>query len=78
MLLLQSALDAGEGGGQFRAGALHDRDDRDRDAGGDEAVFDGGRTGFVLGKALYEVLHSELHWSTRGCLSGIPEPLSSG
>ena len=78
MLLLESGLDAAQSRLQVRAEALHDRDDRDRDAGGDETVFDGGRSRLIFGKALYEVRHIELHWSTRGCLSVIPEPLLSG
>ena len=74
----ESGLDAAQGRLQVRAEALHDGDDRDRDAGGDETVFDGGCARLFLGKALYEVRHIELHWSTRGCLSVILEPLSSG
>src|SRR5437660_5755 len=61
-LLLESGLDGAQLGVQGRAEALHDRDDRDRDAGGDEAVFDGGCSRLILGKALYEVRHIELHW----------------
>jgi hypothetical protein len=40
----------------LRPNSLHYRDDRNRDASGDEAVFDGGRTAFVvrkLGKKLH-------------------------
>ena len=55
--LLQRGLDAGEGRVQLRAEALHDGDDRNRDASGDEAIFDGGRPGLVLHKALHEVRH---------------------
>ena len=33
---------------------LHDRDDRDRNAGGDQAVLDGGRARLVLDEALNE------------------------
>jgi hypothetical protein len=39
--LLQCALNAGEGRVQFGAETLHDRNDSDGDAGGDEAIFDG-------------------------------------
>src|SRR6185295_11138488 len=55
--LLERGLDAGEGRIQLRAEALHDRDDCDRDAGCDEAIFDGGRTRLVLHKALNQVRH---------------------
>jgi hypothetical protein len=41
-------LDAESGGAQ---------DDGDADQGGDEAVFDGRRTGLVLGKAVQKGLH---------------------
>src|SRR5882762_4850217 len=54
-MLLKFSRDAGEGRGQLGADAVHDRDDGDRDAGGDEAIFDGGRAGLVLHKALHEV-----------------------
>jgi len=36
---------------QACAEALHNRDDRQRYAGGDKAVFDSGRTGLILHKA---------------------------
>ena len=77
MILLEGGLDAAHRGFQIGANALHDCDDGDRDASGDEAIFDGSRSGLVLGKALYEVRHIELHWSTRGCLSVTPEPFVS-
>ena len=47
LLLCERGLNGGEGRIQLRAEARHDRDDGDGDAGGDEAVFDGGRTGFI-------------------------------
>ena len=76
--LLERGLDAGEGRVQLRAEALDDGDDCNRDAGGDEAVLDGGRARLVLKKARNEVRHSRLHRSTRGCLSVIREPLLPG
>jgi len=57
MGLFESGLNAGEGCVQVRADALHDRDDRDRDAGGDKAVLDGGRSRLVLHKAQNDVSH---------------------
>ena len=54
--LLDRGRDVGEGIGQLGAEALHDGDDRDRDAGGDEAILDGSRARLVLGKALNEGL----------------------
>ena len=45
--LLQGAGDAAEGRGQLRAETVHDGDDRNRDARGDQPVFDGGRAGLV-------------------------------
>ena len=39
------------------AEAVHDRDDRDRNARGDEAVLDGGRAGVVLHETYEEVFH---------------------
>src|SRR5262249_38672728 len=39
---LQLALDARERGRQLRTDSVHDGDDRDRDAGRDEPVLDGG------------------------------------
>ena len=56
-MLLQGAGDAGEGRVQLRAEALHDRDDRDRDAGGDEAILDGGRARLILYKTHNEAFH---------------------
>src|SRR5215216_4732169 len=42
---------------QLAADALHDRDDGNRDAGGDQAIFDGGRTGLIFDKARNEGFH---------------------
>src|SRR2546425_541143 len=42
LALLELARDTGEGGIELRAESIHDGDDRDRDAGGDKTVFDGG------------------------------------
>ena len=50
--LVQLAGDVGERRVELGAEALHDRDDRDRDAGGDQAVLDGRRARLVLGKTL--------------------------
>src|SRR5262249_4210948 len=55
---------------ELRAQPLHDGDDRDRDAGGDEAILDGGRTRLVLHEALQEIDHF--------CLHGSPLTLGSG
>src|SRR5262249_7790454 len=59
--LLERALD--EGRTEPRAQPLHDGDDGDRDAGGDEAVLDGGRGRLVLHEALHEIDHFCLHGS---------------
>jgi hypothetical protein len=58
--LLERGLDAREGRVQACAEARDDGDDGDRDAGGDQAVFDGGRTRLILHETRNEVLHSEL------------------
>jgi hypothetical protein len=42
-LLFERGGNAAERGVQVRTERLYDRNDRDRDASGDEAVFDGGR-----------------------------------
>ena len=47
----ESGLDGAKGRFQIRAKALHNRNDRDRDAGGDEAIFDGRRSRLVFNKA---------------------------
>src|SRR5579859_686657 len=60
--LLQGARDRREIGIQGCTKAVHDRDDRKRDARRDQAVFDGGRPGLV-GKELENVmLQLRLHF----------------
>ena len=54
---MELSRDAGELGVQLSAKAVDDRDDRDRNARRDEAVLDGGRTGFVLHETHEEVFH---------------------
>src|SRR3954464_7783573 len=46
---------------QGAAEALHDRDDRERDAGGDQSVFDGGGAGLILHETRNKILHRWLH-----------------
>jgi len=48
--LLQGAGNAAEGGLQVRAEALHDCDDRNRNARGDQTIFNGRRTRLILHK----------------------------
>ena len=48
--LLQLGRDAGEVRVQLRAESIDDRDDRDRNTSGDEAVLDGGSARVVLQK----------------------------
>jgi hypothetical protein len=48
--LLECGRNRREDRGQLRAETLHDADDGNRDAGGDESILDGGRSGFVLTK----------------------------
>ena len=55
--LLELGRDAGEAGVQLAAKAVHDRDDRDRNASGNEAVFDGRRTRVVIHETHEEVFH---------------------
>src|SRR3954471_19459359 len=55
--LLQRGRDRAEVAGQLGADALNCGDDRNRDAGGNEAVFDGGSAGLVLHKTRNEILH---------------------
>lgn len=51
----QLRLDRVEIGGKLAAYALHRRDDRNRDAGGNESVFDSGSPRFVSEKLLENV-----------------------
>ena len=58
--LLEGGRNAAEGVLQVGAEALNDGDDRNRDAGGDQTIFDGGRSRFVLEKGKREILHGKL------------------
>ena len=60
-ILLQSVFDAGERRVQLRTELADDGDDRDRDAGGDQAILDGSRARLVLHKARNQVRHLQLH-----------------
>ena len=55
--LVEGVLHAAERRVQLAAKALHDRDDRDRDAGGDQSILDGGRARLVLDETRNEGLH---------------------
>src|SRR5262249_8022890 len=57
--LLQAVLHAAERGIQLRTDVLHDGNNGDGDAGGDQAIFNGGRARLVTREALNEGLH---HW----------------
>ena len=57
-----------ENRGQLNAEPLHDRDDRDRDAGSDEAILNGRRARLVLQEGRYEIFHCKLHLSHAGDL----------
>ncbi len=74
--LVQLRGDLGEGRAQLRADAVDDADDGNRDAGGDQAILNGGRTRLILRKTLHDVDHSKLHWihrlSERGSGSRYP------
>src|SRR3984893_13332870 len=50
-------VDAGELRVQRAADAVDDGDDGNRDAGGDEAILDGGRTGLILHEPRNQGLH---------------------
>ena len=50
-VLFQLRRDAAEARVQLGADAVHGSDNRNRDAGGDEAVFDGRRSGLILPKS---------------------------
>src|SRR5436853_170782 len=71
---VQRVLHAAERVVQVRSQALHDRDDRDRDAGGDEAILDGGRARLVLHEALNEGLHSVAPYGSTVWLSELCPP----
>src|SRR3954452_24756613 len=53
---------------ELRPETLHDRDDRDRDTGGNQAVLDGGCARLIFCKAFQEICHRRLRRSTLGCL----------
>src|SRR5437762_744970 len=55
--LFHRGLDAGEGGVQLRAETRDHGDDRNRDAGGNQAVLDGGCTRLVLHETRKQLLH---------------------
>src|ERR1700757_4958397 len=63
--LLEGGLHVGKGRDQFAADALHDRDNRNRNAGRNEPIFDGRRGGFVLEEG-YEIRHCNSFCPTRG------------
>src|SRR5262249_32851439 len=48
--LFQRVRNVGEGGIELRPNTLDDRDNRDRNASGDQAVFDRGGAGLILHK----------------------------
>src|SRR5262249_53785014 len=56
--LLQRAVDRGELGVQVAAEAIDDRDDRQRNAGSNQAIFDRGGAGLVLHETGKQVLHN--------------------
>ena len=66
--LLEPSLHRREDRVQLRAERAHNGDDRNRDAGGDESVFDGSGSRFVLEKGRYEILHCKLLLSHTGDL----------
>ena len=56
-MLLERSADRAELGVQLAAEAVDHSDDRERDAGGDQAVFDGGGAGFILHETRNQILH---------------------
>src|SRR6185503_8772747 len=69
-VLLEAGRDRAELGVQRAAEVVDDGDDRERDAGSDQAVFNGGGAGFILHETRNEVLHrllpkryTRLQWS---------------
>ena len=73
--LLERAL---HGRVEFRAETLHDRDDRDRDTGGNQAVLDGGCARLIFCKAFQEICHRRLRRSTLAVCAWFGEPLLPG
>src|SRR4051812_48929851 len=55
--LFQRVVDRGELGVQVGTEAVHDSDDRERNAGCNQAVFDRGGAGLVLHETRNQVLH---------------------
>jgi len=55
--LLDRGRDVGERIGELGAETLNDRDDRDRDAGSNQAVFDGRRALFIAKETLKQCAH---------------------
>jgi hypothetical protein len=69
--LLEAGRDRRELGVESGAEAVYNCDDRERNAGGDQAVFNGGGAGFV-GQELFEnTLQLCLPW---GCAGDRPTP----
>ena len=64
--LFQRSADRVEIGAELSADALNGDDDRDGDAGGDQAVFDSRRAGFVGDKVLQNTLQLDLPGSCVG------------
>jgi hypothetical protein len=62
--------DCGEGGLELRTQRVDDGDDDDRNAGGNQAVFDRGRAGHVVGKTLHEIGNGVLLFCY--CLRSVP------
>jgi hypothetical protein len=55
--LLQRRTDIAKGRAELRTNAIHGGNDRDRDACGNEAVFDSGGTGLIFKERQNERLH---------------------
>ena len=64
-LLRQIRLDRSELGGQLGSHAVDGRNDHDGDAGGDQAVFDRGGTGFVGDEPRANVAQVRSPWGLR-------------
>jgi len=60
--LFQRAVDRRELRVEVRADAIHHGDDRERDAGRDQSVLDGGRAGLVFPEFANELLHVTHPW----------------
>jgi hypothetical protein len=63
--------DVGEGGLELRTQRVDDGDDGNRNAGGNQAVFDRGRAGHVIGKTLHEIGYGVL-LSAAVCARSLP------